>query len=149
MIAQTRDGKACDLVIPLLRGGRYWSRVVAQETQCLPRPQPGEFPQLATCILKFSGVRVADREAAIDGGCRSPSLLLGRSQPLNSFIASADTDQRRTQVIVHGEPRPLAGIALEPDRVSQMRYCLSRSPGLDQRKRKSNMIDYQVRASLQ
>src|SRR5262249_36646726 len=146
VIAQTREGKACKLVIPLLRGGRKRGRVVAQRVQCLPRAQLDVFPQLATRIFKFSGVRVADGEVAVERGVPSRGLLLGRLQPFDGFIAPAHPDQRHTEPIVHGEPRPIT--AIEPDRISEKTYCFSRSPGFAQSKCKLYAIRYRVRVSL-
>src|SRR5262249_11386011 len=83
----------------------------------------------------------------MEEGERSRRLLLGRSQPFDGFIAPAHADQRPTEPIVHGVPRPIT--AIEPDRVSEKGYCLSRSPGFDQSKRKSDAIRYRVRATLQ
>src|SRR5262249_51422304 len=141
------DGKAGDLVIPLLCSGRRGRRAVAQQTQRLPRAQLGEFPQLAPRILKFSSVCVADGQAAIEEGSRSRRLLLGCLQPFDCFIALAHADQRRTEPLIHGEPRYLA--AIEPDRILEKGYCLSRSPGFGQSKGKVHAIRLRVCMILQ
>ena len=147
MIAQTREGKACKFVIPLLWGGRKPGRAVAQPAQCLPRAELDVFPQLATRIFKFSGVCIARGEVAVEGGNSSRGLLLGRSQRFDCFIAPAHPDQRHTEAIVHGEPRSITSI--KSDRVLEKTYGLSRSPGFAQSKCKFYAVGCRVRVSLQ